>query len=113
MASPSSPRMLAEAPLKAGRSSIRVLIALGSPMDCQLLQAALKGSRQQLEAVAGAVSRTDTIARISILSSADEPLGVRRHQYLCGFECNEDALEVHTRWVRNKISPFSSRSMLP
>jgi two-component system nitrate/nitrite response regulator NarL len=59
MASPSSPRMLAEAPLKAGRSPIRVLIALGSPMDCQLLQAALKRSRQQLEAVACAVSKTD------------------------------------------------------
>jgi hypothetical protein len=32
---------------------------------------------------------------------------------LCGFECGEDALEVHTPWVRNKISPFSSYSMLP
>jgi two-component system, NarL family, nitrate/nitrite response regulator NarL len=65
MASPSSPRMLAEAPLKAGRSPIRVLIALGSPMDCQLLQAALKRSRQQLEAVACAVSKTDIFQCLS------------------------------------------------
>jgi len=65
MASPSSPRMLAETQLKAGRSPIRVLLALGSPMDCQLLQAALKGSRQQIEAVACAVSRTDTIRCLS------------------------------------------------
>jgi DNA-binding NarL/FixJ family response regulator len=65
MASPSSPRMLAEAKLRAGRSPIRVLIALGSPMDCQLLQAALNGSHQQLEAVACAVSRTDTIRCLS------------------------------------------------
>jgi DNA-binding NarL/FixJ family response regulator len=65
MASPSSPRMLAETQSKAGRSLIRVLIALGSPMDCQLLQAALNGSRQELEAVACAVSRTDTIQCLS------------------------------------------------
>jgi two-component system, NarL family, nitrate/nitrite response regulator NarL len=65
MASPSSPRMLAETQLKAGQSPIRVLIALGSPMDCQLLQAALNGSRQQLEAVACAVSRTETIRCLS------------------------------------------------
>jgi hypothetical protein len=35
------------------------------------------------------------------------------HQYLCGSKRTEDASEVHTPWVRNKISPFSSRSMLP
>jgi len=34
-------------------------------MDCQLLQAALKGSRQHLEAVACVVSRTDTIHCLS------------------------------------------------
>jgi two-component system nitrate/nitrite response regulator NarL len=34
-------------------------------MDCELLQAALKSSRQQLEAVACAVSRTDTIHSLS------------------------------------------------
>jgi two-component system nitrate/nitrite response regulator NarL len=65
MASPSSPRMLAETQLKPGRSTIRVLIALGSPMDCQLLQSALKRSRQQLEAVACAVSKTDTVHCLS------------------------------------------------
>src|SRR5713226_2573727 len=37
---------------------------------------------------------------------------LRRHLCLCGFECGEDALEVHTQWVRNKTSPFSSPSML-
>ena len=65
MASPSSPVMLAETQLKTGRSPIRVLIALGSPMDCQLLQAALKGSHQQLKAVACTVSRTDTLQCLS------------------------------------------------
>lgn len=65
MASPSSSRVLAETQLKAARSSIRVLIGLGSPMDCQLLLAALKRSRQQLDAVACAVSRTDIIHCLS------------------------------------------------
>jgi hypothetical protein len=50
------------------------------------------------------------LTHISNLNSTNEPLGVRRHLCLCGFECGEDALEVHTRWVRNKISPFSSLS---
>ena len=65
MASTSFPRMLAETQLKTGRSPIRVLISLGSQMDCQLLQAALKRSRPHLEAVACAVSRTDTIHYLS------------------------------------------------
>jgi len=50
---------------KAGRNPIRVLLALGSPLDCQLLQAALKASRQQLEPVACAVSRIDIIHCLS------------------------------------------------
>jgi DNA-binding NarL/FixJ family response regulator len=65
MASPSFPRADEDPQLKFGRSPIRVLIALSSPMDCQLLQAALKGSRQPLEAVACAVSRADTINSLS------------------------------------------------
>jgi len=65
MASPSSSRMLAETHLKAGRNPIRVLIALGSPMDCQLLQAALKRSRQQLTAVSCGVSKTDIFHSLS------------------------------------------------
>jgi len=40
-------------------------MALGSPMDCQLLQSALKGSHQQLKAVACTVSRTDTLQCLS------------------------------------------------
>jgi DNA-binding NarL/FixJ family response regulator len=65
MASPSQPRMLAESQLKAGRNPTRVLIALGSPMDCQLLLAALKESRQPLNAVACAVSRTEIVQCLS------------------------------------------------
>ncbi len=51
--------------------------------------------------------------QISNLNSTNEPSGVRRHLCLCGFECGEGALEVHTQWVTNQTSPFSSRSMLP
>jgi DNA-binding NarL/FixJ family response regulator len=65
MASPSSPRMLASTQLEAGRSPIRLLIALGSPMDCQLLLTALKGSRQQLKGVACAVSRPEIVRCLS------------------------------------------------
>ena len=61
MASRSSPRMLAEIQLGVGRRPIRVLIALDSPMDCQLLLSASKRSRQQLSIVAWVVSRTDIL----------------------------------------------------
>jgi two-component system, NarL family, nitrate/nitrite response regulator NarL len=37
--------------------SIRVLIGLGTPMDCKLLQSAVKSYRQQFDVVACAVSR--------------------------------------------------------
>jgi two-component system nitrate/nitrite response regulator NarL len=61
MASPSSPRMLAEPELTASRRPIRVLIALGSPMECQLLLIASKRSRQQMSVVGCAVSKTDIL----------------------------------------------------
>jgi two-component system, NarL family, nitrate/nitrite response regulator NarL len=61
MASRSSPRILAETPTTVSRRLIRVLIALGSPMDCQLLLTALKRSRQQLNVVACAVTKTDVV----------------------------------------------------
>lgn len=51
--------------------------------------------------------------QISNLTFPYEPSDVRRHLYLCGFELGEDALEVHTLWVRSKINHFSSRSMRP
>ncbi len=56
---------------------------------------------------------TFILTQISNLNSPNEPSGVPRHLCLCGFECGEDAWEVHTPWVRNKISPLSSPSMLP
>jgi two-component system nitrate/nitrite response regulator NarL len=65
MVSPSQPKMLAETQLEAGRNPTRVLVALGSPMDCQLLLAALKQSRQQLNPVACAVSRTEIVRCLS------------------------------------------------
>lgn len=64
MASPSS-RMLTEAPPKLGRRLVRVLIALASPMDCQLLGTALKRSRRQFGVVACAVSREDVTRCLS------------------------------------------------
>jgi hypothetical protein len=39
-----------------------------------------------------------------------EPSGVFQHQYSCGFERDEDALEGNTQWVRDKISHFNSCS---
>ena len=53
--------MLADSQSEAGRNPARVLIALGSPMDCQLLLTALRQSRQRLDPVACAVSRTEII----------------------------------------------------
>src|ERR1700694_966570 len=61
MASRLSPRMLAEPLSSVSRRSVRVLIALGSPMDCQLLLTASKRSRQLLNVVACAVSRADIL----------------------------------------------------
>ncbi len=61
MASPYSPRMLAGIQLGTSRRPIRVLIALDSPMDCQLLLSASRRSRQPLSIVACAVSRTDIL----------------------------------------------------
>jgi len=65
MVSRSSPRMLAEPLSNVGQGPIRVLIALDSPMDCQLLLTAAKRSRQQLSIVAWAMSRTDILHRFS------------------------------------------------
>src|ERR1039458_1650669 len=51
-----------------------------------------------------------TLAHISILNSISESSDHRNHQYSCGCESYEDASEVSTQWVRNRISPFSSLS---
>src|SRR6202165_2539547 len=61
MASRLSPRMLAEPLSSASHRPVRVLIALGSPMDCQLLLTASKRSRHLLNVVACAVSRADIL----------------------------------------------------
>ncbi len=61
MASRSSPRMLLQSPPKPRRTSIRVLIALDSPMDCKLLQNALRRFHRQFEIVACAVSKNDIL----------------------------------------------------
>lgn len=67
MASPTSPRMLANIQLEEGRAPIRLLVALGSPMDCQLLQTALTldGSGHRLKGVACAVSKADILLSLS------------------------------------------------
>ena len=51
------------------------------------------------------------LVHISFLNPAWEPSDVRHHLYSCGYERDEDALEVETQWVRNKTSPFSSLLM--
>jgi two-component system nitrate/nitrite response regulator NarL len=53
--------MITEAPSRLSRRAVRVLIALGSAMDCQLLLAASKQAPQQVNVVACAVSRTDIL----------------------------------------------------
>lgn len=60
-----SPRMLVEAPAKVGRRRIRVLIADGSPMGCQLLESAFKRFRRQFGIVASAVSKDEVIRHFS------------------------------------------------
>ena len=40
-------------------------------------------------------------------------MDIRQHQYLCGFERDEAAPEVHTLRERNKTNPFISLLMLP
>ena len=64
MVSPSSPRMPVEIQ-NTGVFPIRVLVALGSPMDCQLFLAAMKGSNEPLDPVACAVSKNDVLQCIS------------------------------------------------
>lgn len=49
--------VLVQEPQQGGRGPIRVLIGLDTPMDCQLLQTAVKSSRQRFDVVACAVSR--------------------------------------------------------
>src|SRR5260370_6673161 len=65
MASRSAPRMLAEAPLSNRGRPVRVAIALGSLMDCQLLLSASKRSRQQMSIVASTVSRIGILQCLS------------------------------------------------
>ena len=60
-----SPGMVAETPPKVSRRRARVLVALGSPMDCQLLLAALERSRQQFAVAACATSKNDIIHCLS------------------------------------------------
>jgi hypothetical protein len=50
------------------------------------------------------------LTHISILNSSTEPSDHRRHQYSCGSGRDEDAPEIGTRWVRHKLSAFSSAS---
>jgi hypothetical protein len=45
------------------------------------------------------------------LNFTSEPSGVRRHLYLCGFECDVTALEVHTEWVLH--APVSDHQSQP
>ncbi len=101
MASPSSPRMLAEAPLRNGGRPVRVAIALGSLMDCQLLLSASKRSRQQMSIVASTVSRIGILQCLSrgnidvTLINADLEDG-----RLAGLEVIP---EIHTSYPRTPI----------
>jgi len=101
MASRPSPRILAETPSAVSRRVVRVLLALGSPMDCQLLLTALKRSRQQLNVVACAVSKNDVLTSFSrgnvdvALINADLEDG-----RLAGLELLP---EIHTSYQRTPV----------
>jgi len=71
---------------------------------------AMEADRTKLETLRRSVPDSPVLAHISILNSTYEPSEARRHQYLCGFERDEDAPEVHTQWVRIKTVRFSSLS---
>jgi two-component system, NarL family, nitrate/nitrite response regulator NarL len=58
-------RLLGHKPQQADQKSIRVLIGLYTPMDCQLLQTAAESSRQRFDIVACAVSRHDILDCLS------------------------------------------------
>lgn len=47
---------------------------------------------------------------ISDLTAHGEPRGCVECLYGCGFARDDDAVEVHTQWVRHQTSPFSSLS---
>jgi hypothetical protein len=55
----------------------------------------------------------EVLTHISEMKSFQRACGAIFHQYLCGSKRSEDSSEVNTPWVRNKISPCSSCSMLP
>ncbi|MGP8157660.1 MAG: cysteine-rich CWC family protein [Candidatus Acidiferrales bacterium] len=57
-----------------------------------------------------AAAQSELQAHISIMNPTYESSDVRRHQYLCGRERDDDAREVNTQWVRCQNSPFSSPS---
>jgi DNA-binding NarL/FixJ family response regulator len=58
-----APRMHADP--KIGQRTVRALIALSSPMDCQMLLAESKRARQQVQVVACSVSKSDVLHSFS------------------------------------------------
>jgi hypothetical protein len=52
------------------------------------------------------------IVGISVLKCGCEPSESRLHQYSCGFQCDKEALEGDTQWVRGKTARFSFPSTL-
>jgi DNA-binding NarL/FixJ family response regulator len=53
--------VIVEESQQPGRETIRVLLALETPMDCQLLHTAVKASRQPFDVVASAVSKHEIL----------------------------------------------------
>ena len=53
----------------------------------------------------------ELLTHISFLNFTYKPSDARHHQYSCGLERDEAAMEVPTPWVRNKTSLFSSLLM--
>ena len=78
---------------------------------CLWDEAAARGGGSQAELTAAYRKGIPGLLHISFLNPAWEPSDVRHHLYSCGYERDEDALEVETQWVRNKTSPFSSLLM--
>jgi len=62
---PQNPVVLPDATTKVDQKPARVLIGLSSPMECQLLMTAVKGSQHPIEVVACAVSKDEILRSIA------------------------------------------------
>ena len=76
------------------------------------LDSTVRGSEERAHISSLVYGVINNQAHISFLNLAWKPSDVRRHLYSCGYERDEDALEVETQWVKHKTNHFSYHSTL-